>query len=134
MDAEDVIARLRSGYKAFNRGEVEAVLEDLDPGIEVRERPDSPDPVHTSGREDAIAAFRSLHEEFEDYRFEPREFHVLDEHVVVVLRQSGRGRISGVPVEGDIVHAFRIVDDFRISGLRAFSTLDEALAYVGAER
>lgn len=127
MDADDAIRRLRSGYAAFNRGDWDAVLRDLDPGIEVAERPDSPDPRQTSGRDEALAAFRSLHEEFEDYRFEERELLVEDDHVVALMRQSGRGRRSGVPVEGDIVHVWRIDGD-RVTGLRAFSTLDEALA------
>ncbi len=132
MDADAAIARLRRGYEAFNRGDLDAVLNDLDPGIEVRERPDSPDPRHASGREEAIAAFKSLQEDFVEYRFEPREFHVEGEHLIVVARQSGRGRLSGVPVEGDIVHAWRVVDDDRVSGLLAFSTLDEALEAVRA--
>ena len=130
MDTDAVIARLRRGYDAFNRGDLEAVLDDLDPRIEVRERPDAPDPRHASGREETIAAFRSLQEDFEDYRFELREFHVEGDHLIVVARQSGRGRISGVPVEGDIVHAWRVMDDDRVSGLLAFSTLDEALEAV----
>jgi ketosteroid isomerase-like protein len=130
MDADTVIARVRRGYESFNRGDFEDVFEQLDPGIEVRERSDSPDPRHASGREEAMAAFRSLREEFDDYRFEPREFHVEGDHLVVVARQSAVGRLSGVPVEGDIVHAWQVVDDDRVSGLRAFSTLEEALAAV----
>ncbi len=46
---------------------------------------------------------------------------------MVVARQSAVGRLSQVPVEGDIVHAWRVVDDDRVSGLLAFSTLEEAL-------
>lgn len=123
-----MIRRLRRGYDAFNRGDLESVFADLAPGIEVRERPDSPDPAHTVGREEAVAAFSGLREDFEDYHFEPREFHVEGRHVVVVARQSGRGRRSGVPVEGDIVHAWRVDENDRIGDLRAFSTLEEALA------
>lgn len=134
MEPEEAIERLRRGYDAFNRGDLEAVLDDLDPNIDIAERPEAPDPRRASGREQALEAFQSLRDDFDDYRFEPREFHVEGEHVIAVARQSATGRLSGVPVEGDIVHAWRISGD-RVAGLRAFSTLEEALDAIrtGAE-
>ena len=128
-EAERLIERLRRGYDAFNRGDLESVLDDIDPDVEVEERPDAPDPLHVRGREGAMRGFQALHEEFENYRFEAREFIVEGEHLIVVLRQSGRGRLSGIPIEGDIVHAWRVEDD-RVAGLRAFSTLEEAIEAV----
>ena len=132
MEPDEAIARLRRGYESFNRGDLEAVFDDLDPDIDIAERPDSPDPRRATGREQALAAFRSLREDFDDYRFEPREFHVEGDHVIAVARQSATGRLSGVPVEGDIVHAWRISGD-RVAGLRAFSTLEEALDAIRAD-
>src|SRR5918996_86042 len=97
METDEAIARLRRGYESFNRGDLEAVLED-----------------------------------FDDYHFEPHEFHVEGDHIVVVARQSATGRLSGVPVEGEIVHAWLIEED-RVAGLRAFSTLEEALEAIRAD-
>ena len=130
MDADRVIARLGRGYEDFNNGDFDAVLATLDPSIEVRERPDAPDPRHASGREEAIAAFRSLQEDFEDYRFVPREWHAEGDHLIVVARQSGRGRLSGLPVEGDIVHVWKIAGEDRVAGLHAFTTVEEARAAI----
>jgi ketosteroid isomerase-like protein len=132
METDEAIARLRRGYESFNRGDLEAVLEELDPEIDIEERADSPDPRRASGRDQALAAFRSLREDFDDYHFEPHEFHVEGDHIVVVARQSATGRLSGVPVEGEIVHAWLIEDD-RVAGLRAFSTLEEALEAIRAD-
>jgi ketosteroid isomerase-like protein len=134
MEPDEAIEKLRRGYDAFNRGDLEEVWETLDPDIDVAERPDSPDPRHASGREQAIAAFKSLRDDFDDYRFELRDFVVEGDHVIAVARQSATGRLSGVPVEGDIVHAWRIDGD-RVTELRAFSTLEEALEAIrsGAE-
>jgi ketosteroid isomerase-like protein len=126
VDLEDRIARIRRGYESFNRGDLDAVLADLAPDIQVEERAEAPDPRRASGREQALEAFRSLRDDFDDYHFEPREFHVEGDHIVVVARQSAVGRLSGVPVEGEIVHAWLVIDD-QIAGLRAFSTLEEAL-------
>jgi ketosteroid isomerase-like protein len=134
MGPDEAIEKLRRGYDAFNRGDIDEVRRTIDPDIDVVERPDSPDPRRASGREQALAAFQSLREEFEDYRFELREFVIEGDHVIAVARQSATGRRSGVPVEGDIVHAWRINGD-RVTGLRAYSTLEEALEAIrsGAE-
>ena len=132
MEPEEAIERLRRGYDAFNRGDLEAVLDELDPDIDIAERAEAPDPRTAKGREQALVAFGSLREDFDDYHFEPREFHVEGEHVIVVARQSATGRLSGVPVEGEIVHAWHVSGD-RATGLRAFSTLDEALDAIRAD-
>lgn len=132
MEPQEAIERLRRGYESFNRGDIEAVFEQLDPEIAIEERADAPDPQATRGRDQALAAFRALRDDFDDYRFEPREFHLEADHVVVVARQSATGRLSGVPVEGEIVHAWRVAGD-RVTSLRAFSTLEEALDAIRAD-
>lgn len=132
MEAHEAIERLRRGYESFNRGDLDAVLANLDPDIAIEERAEAPDPGQARGREEAMAAFRALRDDFDDYRFEPREFHLEGDHVVVVARQSATGRLSGVPVEGEIVHAWKVAGD-RVTGLRAFSTLEEALDAIRAD-
>lgn len=125
MDADEIIARLRRGYEAFNRGELDSVAAELAPEVTVEERPESPDPENVLGRDRALAAIGSLRDEFDDYRFEERQILVEGEHVIAVMRQSAIGKLSRVPVDGDIVHAWHVQDD-RVVALRAFSTLEEA--------
>jgi ketosteroid isomerase-like protein len=126
---EQIVEQLRDGYEAFNRGDIQAVTLLLDPEIEVIERDEAPERNVFKGREDVMAGFHALRDDFDDYRFEPREFITEPEHVIVVLRQSGRGRISGAQVEGEMVHAWKVEDE-RAVAVRGFSSLDDALAAV----
>lgn len=127
------IALLREGYEAFNEGDIERVLDRFGAGFTGHERPESPEARSFEGDRAALDALQTLHSEFEDYRFDPVAFEVRDRTVFVTLHQSGRGRISGVPVEGEIVHVWDIGPDDRASRLRAFSTMAEALEATGLE-
>lgn len=125
--ADDRIAALRRGYEAFNRGDMDGVFVDVDPGFVVADRAEVPDPQVLHGVEGAKAALQRLHEEFDDYRFEIEEVIEVGDQLVFVLRQSGRGKLSGVDATGPIVHLWGFRGD-RIASLRAFSDRDEAVA------
>jgi ketosteroid isomerase-like protein len=120
------VEQMRRGYEAFNRGDFEQVVAQVDPEVGARERADSPDPREFHGRTQMLEALEALKEEFDDYRMEPVEFIEEEDYLIVVIRQSGRGRLSGVPVEGDLAHLWRLRDGRAVS-LRAFSTKQEAL-------
>ena len=123
----DDLERLRAGYAAFNRGDYEAVVRLLRPEFVLRDREEVPDPQTYEGLDEAVTAFVSVRSDFDDYWIEPVEMVEGDGWVVVTARQSGRGKVSGVPVTGDVFHLWRIADG-RATGLAAFSTRDEALA------
>jgi uncharacterized protein len=125
------VQRLRRGYEAFNRGDLETVLRDVSPDIELRDRDEIPDPSVYHGLEAAREVLARNAAEFEDYRVEPEEFLAVGEHIVVVARQSGRGRTSGAEVAGTIVHAWHLREG-RVVGMRAFSEREQALAALGA--
>ncbi|MFL5820310.1 MAG: nuclear transport factor 2 family protein [Solirubrobacteraceae bacterium] len=127
-DSRDV-RRLRRGYEAFNRGDFETVLRDVSPDVEVRDRDEIPDPGVYRGLDAVREIFARNTAEFEDYRVDPEEFIEVGEHIVVVARQSGRGRASGAPVSGTIVHAWHLRDG-RVVGMRAFSDPEQALAAI----
>ena len=120
------VEQMRRGYEAFNRGDFEQVVALVDPEVGARERADSPDPREFHGRTQMLEALESLKEEFDDYRMEPVEFVEGEDYLIVVVRQSGRGRLSGIPVAGDLAHLWRLRNGRAIS-LRAFSTKQEAL-------
>jgi len=127
---EATVARLRSGYEAFNRRDIEAVMRFLNSDIVWRQRRQHPVGGTYEGR-DVVErdVLEAIHEQFVDYRIEPVEFVERGDHVVVVLHQSGEGRRSGVPVEGTIVHVLRH-EAGRAAELRAFEDKPEAFAYL----
>ena len=111
MASDEVIAALREGYEALNRGDVSAVLELIDPELRWEEGGRSPEAGNYSGRESFERYIRSWLDSFEDFRIEVEEIRDEGERLVVVARQSGRGRASGVPIETRIVHAWTVRGD-----------------------
>jgi ketosteroid isomerase-like protein len=121
--AADDVERLREGYEAFNAGDWDRVLERFAPDFRADERPDVLD---SETGTDAMHAMRKAGALFDDYRLDPLEFEDGGDWVLVNVRQSGRGRTSGVPVEEDLFHLWDVRDG-RATQLRAFTTREEAV-------
>jgi ketosteroid isomerase-like protein len=69
----------------------------------------------------------SSDESFEQFAVEPVDLiPVGDAHVVVVLKMSGRGRGSGVPVEEEIAHLWTI-DNGKAVAMQVYSDPQDAL-------
>jgi ketosteroid isomerase-like protein len=133
VDDDELRAVLRSGYEAMSRGDLDAVLALLGDDVELRDRPESPEADVYHGHDGARTAFQQTDDTFEEYRIWPTAIELGPlrdgglRKVVVVLRQEGRGRLTGVRVSEDIAHLLTLKDDVAI-GLRVFSTPDEARA------
>src|SRR3977135_4184451 len=102
--AEGDPERLRRGYEAFNAGGVRAILEDLDPDIRIQERGTVPDRASYHGREGVKKFFDVIVEAFDDLKYEVEDVIDKGANVIVVLRQTVRGRSSGIRMEGRTVH------------------------------
>ena len=102
------IEQMRRAYEALSGGEVETALELIDPEVEVRDRPEAPDPQTYHGHEGVRAAVQSTFDTFDLVEFEPERFVEAGDRVVVVIRMRGRGKESGVPVEDRIAHLWTL--------------------------
>jgi ketosteroid isomerase-like protein len=128
---EEFVERLRMGYQAFNAGDLDTVMRHLDPGISWQRRAAHPLAGRYEGHRDVLRdVLMAVQEQFEEFELEPLAFRAHGEHIIVTLRQRGRGRIGGVPIEAELVHVWRAVGG-RGKDLRSFSTLEEALAALG---
>src|SRR5687768_16003334 len=105
----EVDALLR-GYEALNRGDLSGVLELLDPEIEWHEPSPSPEAGTHRGRESFERFFRSWIESFDEFRVEPERVVEREGKLVAIVRQTGRGRSSGVQVEARIAHVWTVED------------------------
>ena len=65
---------------------------------------------------------------FDDFTVELLEVEELGEHVVVAMRQRGRGRASGAEVDDHITHVWTLRDG-RATRLRSFANRDDAVRY-----
>jgi ketosteroid isomerase-like protein len=98
-------------FEAFMRGELssETFVEGIDPQIEVvwRDRQTYPDfPQHLRGLPEFIAFAEQYRDGWIDVVQEPVELiEAPDGRVLALVRQSGRGRQSGVPI---VIHFFEL--------------------------
>ena len=72
-------------------------------------------------------------EAFDDFTVELVDVDELDGHVVVSMRQRGRGKASGAEVDDHITHVWTLRDG-RAIRLRSFANRDDAVQYARAGR
>jgi ketosteroid isomerase-like protein len=65
---------------------------------------------------------------FDDFSVELLEVEELGEHVVVSMRQRGRGKASGAEVDDRITHVWTLRDG-QATKLQSFADHDDALRY-----
>jgi hypothetical protein len=124
------VATLRRGYDALNRGDVSEVMALLDDNITWDPGELSPDSASTTGGRPGFESLvRSWVEAFEDFRIEPID--VLDHppFLVAVVRQSGRGRASGLDLAIEIAHLWTVKDG-RAVRFHSYRSRDEALTAI----
>jgi ketosteroid isomerase-like protein len=109
MGEADVEA-LERGYAALNRGDLSVVRDLLDPDIEWHEPGPSLEAGNHRGRDGFERFFRGWLESFEGFRVEPERVVERGDQLVVVVRQTGTGRSSGVQVETRLAHVWTIAD------------------------
>jgi ketosteroid isomerase-like protein len=93
---------IRLGYEAWNRGEFDAILERLDPQVELRGHPQLPEPGPFIGREEVRRWFETLTDAWESISVTPIAFAEAGDSVVALVNIAGRGRGSGVEVESGV--------------------------------
>jgi uncharacterized protein len=125
--SEAYVDQLRRGYEALNRGDVSVVLELLDPDIEWHEPSPSPDAGSHRGRDSFERFIRGWIESFDGFRIEPEQVVERGDRLIAVVRQSGRGRASGVEVEARLAHVWA-VEDGKAIRWEAIPDADQALS------
>jgi ketosteroid isomerase-like protein len=70
---------------------------------------------------------------FDDFAVDLLEVEELDGHVVVSMRQRGRGKASGAEVDDRITHVWTVRDG-RAIVLQSFAQRDEAVRYAQRNR
>jgi ketosteroid isomerase-like protein len=127
---EPLIEQFRRAYADFSRGDLDAVLKLIDPGVELRDRPESPDASVYHGHDGVRESLARSVEMFETLDFIPERFVEQGDHMVVTIMMRGRGRGSGVPVEDEIAHLWTVRDG-RAVALQVYSDEAEALRAAG---
>jgi ketosteroid isomerase-like protein len=120
----------RRGYEALAAGDMETVIELVDPDVEVEiytERPDLPESRRFHGREGFLKNIGQLADVFDDIEIVPQEFLQVGDQLVVTIHTAARGRTSRITVENRIVHVWTIRDG-KATRFRVYPTREQALA------
>ena len=146
MSEQDVEA-LRALYDAFNRCEIEPLLDGFDPEIEIDETEDlgyaalllrvlGPRFVILSGRyrgiDEVRRLFESVWEISEWFRVEPLEVLEVERSVIVPLRMEAKARDTGIVGEALAVHLWTMRDN-RGLRLRVFADTESAISAARAQ-
>ena len=134
----DTIRQFTDASNTFMRGELsnEAFAERFDPQIELlwRDRQTYPDfPRHLQGLAEFIAHVEQLRDGWIDLVYELLELiEVPDGRVVALVRHSGRGRQSGVPI---VIHFFALytIRDGKVRKMELFRHRADALQAAGLD-
>jgi ketosteroid isomerase-like protein len=119
---------VRQGFEAFERGELDLML-DLFTDDVTTYRAD-PDGATYNGKAGFLDATADWTEDFSEWQVLPEEFTDLGDRVLVRVRQTARGRGSGVRVEEDFWFLFAVTGT-KISKLSFYSRRADALAAAG---
>ena len=103
------------------------VLELLHPDMEWHEPAPGPDAGTHAGRESFERFLQGWLDSFDVFRIELERVVVHDDRLIAVIRQTGRGRSSGVEVDARLAHIWT-VEDGRAVRWEAVPNPDEALA------
>ena len=104
------VEALQRGYEALNRGDLSVVLDLLDPDIEWHQPEPSPDACTHTGRDSFERFLSSWIDSFDGFQVEPEQVVERGDRLIAVVRQSGRGRASGVQIEARIAHVWTVRD------------------------
>jgi ketosteroid isomerase-like protein len=122
----------RRGIDAYNRGDLEAVVELLSPQVEVYAPPQLINAGTYRGRHGFLEWVRRWDEVWEERHIEAERIEpVGEDHVVVSVHQFGKGGGSGIHVEMRIAQLFEIQDG---EVVRFHLYPDRETAFAAAER
>jgi ketosteroid isomerase-like protein len=131
--SQENVELARAGYEAFNRGDLDGVLDLCVPDVEWQDLA-SIDTSAVTGK-DAVRAFLvTVMEPWEEVRREPEEIIDLGgDRVLVLFHTTGRGKGSGIEVEGRGGDLLTIREGRLVSWL-AYPDQAQALAAAGLRR
>jgi ketosteroid isomerase-like protein len=121
---------VKHGYDAWNRGDMAAVLELVDPQFEWQEASEVPGGGAVYTREEFESYLRSLERHWDDFRLEPQELRQAGDHVLVEVLELARGRTSGAEVAQRFVHVWTLRGR-RACRMRAYLEKGEAMEALG---
>jgi ketosteroid isomerase-like protein len=128
MSREESLAHAREQLAAFERGDLEAVLELLHPEVEIYSPPELANSGTFHGREGYLEWSQEWFDAWDEFEIEATSIEAVGEHhVLTSVRQRGRGKGSGIEVTMDACYMGEIHDG-RATRFHLYPTREKALA------
>jgi ketosteroid isomerase-like protein len=127
------VAVLTAFYEAFNRGNMDAAVEFLHPRFEWRPAFGRALMGHNvyRGRDGFKAYYRDIQDAFAEYRTDVEDLEAIDDELLLVhVRSSGVGRMSGATIARQFVIRYELGDGLIVRG-QTFDDREQALADAG---
>ena len=122
---------VKATFAAFAARDLDAVLALAAPDVEVYAPPDSPNPGRYVGYEGYLRWSEQWLEAWETFTLDVLDIEAVDDrHVVAVVRQNGRGRLSGLEVTMAGAHLYEIDADGKIVRFQLYDERERALENV----
>jgi ketosteroid isomerase-like protein len=130
--SQENVELVRRGYEAFARGDIEAVLELLDPDVDWQPAIAPILGVETVRGREAVRRFftQDLFEGFDEFRADPLSFEDFGDSILVMVRYTGRGERSGIEMDQTFATVYTLRDGKTVS-MHDYSTRAEALEAAG---
>jgi ketosteroid isomerase-like protein len=124
------IETLRAGYEAFNRGEIDSLLDAADPDIEFQPADRAVNAGVVRGKVAIQQFFEDLFEPFEQVDVQPQKFFESEDRIAVILQAHFRPRGSNAVVENRIGHVWTFRDGKALR-LEIYPEREKALEAIG---
>ena len=131
--SRDNVEAFKRGIDASNRGDVEALLNELDPEIEWHSAMHAllgGEETLFRGHDGVRTLFRDVQESFSELHFEVEEIHDLGDRLLAIGRTRVRGKTSGAVTVTPIALVTEVKDG-RARLLRTYRDADEARQAAG---
>jgi uncharacterized protein len=125
----EVVERLN---KAFEEGDIEAALAELDPEVELVPIRAQLEGASYRGHDGYKRSISDFEEDWDDLRIHPEQIRETGDRVVVTGRMAARGKASGVELDIPLGLVYELRDG-KVVRLESFPDPDEALRAAGLE-
>jgi ketosteroid isomerase-like protein len=129
---DENVATLEALYDAINRADLEAIL-NLQAEDVVWHGPEAyPDLIGTHEGHDGVRAYAgSITDAWQEFTVRPERFFDLGERVLVLTRERGRGRASGIEVQSRPTAHLWTMRDGRVVRFEVYWDREEGLRAAG---
>ena len=125
---------VRAAYEAWNRGDLDAALENTHGDVQFVQDSRIPGAVQLVGRPAVRAWLESFQDTWAWFRVATERIEAVDEdRVLVVATVSAKGRMSGAKVEQRVGHVLTI-DDGQIVRWDSYAAASDALEAMGMRK